>query len=133
MSRRSKDWDEYFRKEFKNKEFAQAFIEELMESEDLSIKEAMTRVVYTYGLQEYAELTGVSEASISRALNRGGDLSLDMLRKLLAPVGLKPKISVQMVAGKTRPEKSRPKAPSAEARARASRTGKTGQHAGAGS
>lgn len=107
MSRRSSDWNELLREQLEDREFAIAFIQELMEEDGLTIKEAMAQIIRSYGVKEYAELTGLQSASISRALNSEKDFSNNMLKKLLFPLGLEPKISVGLRNERIRPGASR--------------------------
>lgn len=88
MAKRSKNWDENLSKKLRNQEFAKHFLLSLITDEKLPLKQALRETIQAYGISEFAELCGVAQPNISRALEDDANPTLTTLEKLLAPFSL---------------------------------------------
>jgi len=88
MPRRSRDWNEGLAKDLKDHKFAREFIMGALD-EGLSPKEALRKVILTYGLKEYSRKVKLPSSNISRALNSRHNPTLETLNRLLKPFGLR--------------------------------------------
>jgi DNA-binding phage protein len=87
MARRSKDWNEGLAKDLKNREFAKEFILASID-EGFSIQHALGKVIRSYGIKEFSELTGIPSPNILRAINPKHNPTQSTLNRLLKPFKL---------------------------------------------
>ena len=93
MPRRSKNWDEALALKLKNPEFAKHYLLALVNDEKLTLKEALRDVIQSYGISEFAEVCGIAQPNLSRALEEGSNPTLSTLEKLLEPFSLSLSVS----------------------------------------
>lgn len=87
MVRRSEDWNKGLAEDMRDPAFAAEFILELLELGE-SLQCALGKVVRTYGVKEFAEVSGIAAPNILRAIDPTHNPTQLTLDKLLAPFGL---------------------------------------------
>jgi DNA-binding phage protein len=87
MSRRTRDWDEGLAEDLKDPTFAKEFLLAAVE-EEISLQEALAKVIRCYGIKEFAEMIGIPSSNLSRALDQRHNPTQETLNKLLQPFGL---------------------------------------------
>lgn len=96
MANRHKDFNELVAQEFTDLGFAQAYITNLINNEDLSLEDALRESIKSMGLQAFAEKAGISISYVSDFVNKRRKWSTDNLMKYVEQVfKLKIKISVE--------------------------------------
>lgn len=96
MANRHKDFNELVAQEFEDLGFAQAYITNLINNEDLSLEDALRESIKSMGLQAFAEKAGISISYVSDFVNKRRKWSTDNLMKYVEQVfGLKVKISIE--------------------------------------
>ena len=86
MANRHKDFNELVAKEFKDLGFAQAYITNLINNEDLSLEDALRESIKSMGLQSFADKAGVSISYVSDFVNKRQKWSTDNLMKYIEQV-----------------------------------------------
>lgn len=86
-------------KELQDPEFAKEFLLGLMEGEEgLPLLVALKHTIWSFGIKEFSQKSGVPEKSISRMLHSKTIPKFETLNEYLAPFGLKVKIALEDVA-----------------------------------
>lgn len=93
--KRSSYWREELSDEFEDLKFRRQYFLNLIHDEDLSVREALTRVVKAMGIKEFANLIDMPASNVSRVL-ASDDFKLSTLEKFLAAFGLE--LSVEKMA-----------------------------------
>lgn len=93
--KRSSYWREELSDEFANLKFRREYFLTLIHDEDLSVIEALRRVVRAMGIKEFGELIDMPASNVSRVL-ASNDFKLTTLEKFLAAFGLE--LSVEKLA-----------------------------------
>lgn len=88
MAKRSKSWDESLAKKLKDLEFAKYYLLSLVNDENLPLKEALRDFVHSYGVSEYAQICGLAQPNLTRALNEDSNSTLSTVEKILSPLSL---------------------------------------------
>ena len=86
MANRHKDFDKLMASKFKNKEFAQAYIINLVNEESMSLEEALHETIVSMGLLAFADRAGVSIQYVSDFVAKRKKLSTDTIIKYLYKV-----------------------------------------------
>lgn len=95
MANRHKDFNELVAQQFEDLEFAQAYITNLINNENLSLESALRESIISMGLQVFAEKAGVSISYVSDFVNKRRNWSTDTLIKYVSAVfELKVKMTV---------------------------------------
>lgn len=98
MANRHKDFNQLVADKFKNREFAQAYITNLVNKEKMNLEEAFRETIIAMGLQAFADKAEVSIQYISDFTNKRKKLTTDTIKKYLYKVfKLKIKISIEAV------------------------------------
>lgn len=87
MPTRSIDWNETIAQELRDTAYAQVFLLGLLDEGD-DLQTALGRLIRLYGVKEYAQLAGMEESAIQRAINPKHNPTKGTLEKLLAPLKL---------------------------------------------
>lgn len=87
MTRRSRDWDEGLAEDLRDPHFAREFLLAAVE-EDISLQEALAKVIRCYGVNEFAQRIGLPSSNLSRALDLRHNPTQETINKLLKPFGL---------------------------------------------
>lgn len=87
MTRRTRDWDEGLAEDLTDPRFAREFLLAAVE-EDISLQEALAKVIKCYGIKEFAQKIGIPSSNLSRALDKRHNPTQETLNKLLRPFGL---------------------------------------------
>lgn len=88
MVRRSKDWNEGLAKDLRSPAFAREFLMAAIE-EGVPLQVALGKVIRAYGVQEFAERTGIAGPNLVRILRAGYNPTQETLNLLLEPFGLR--------------------------------------------
>lgn len=100
MANRHKDFNELVAQEFEDLGFAQAYITNLINNEDLSLEDALRESIKSMGLQAFAEKAGISISYVSDFVNKRRKWSTDNLMKYIEHVfELKIKMSIKASKG----------------------------------
>ncbi len=92
---RSRDWNQGLAEDLQDREFAREFLLAAVE-ENISIQDALGKVLRAYGLKKFAEEIDMPSSNLSRALNPSSNVTQQTLNRLLKPFGLK--LSVAPIA-----------------------------------
>ncbi len=87
MSKRTRDWDEGLAEDLKDPIFAREFLLAAVE-EEISLQEAIGKVIRCYGVKEFAEQIKMPSSNVSRAIDSRHNPTQETLNKLLLPFGL---------------------------------------------
>lgn len=87
MARRTRDWQEGLAEDLKDPHFAREFLLAAVE-EDISLQEALAKVIRCYGIKEFAKIVGLPSSNLSRAIDPRHNPTQETLNKLLRPFGL---------------------------------------------
>ena len=100
MANRHKDFNELVAKEFEDLGFAQAYITNLINNEELSLEKALREAIKSMGLQAFAGKAGISISYVSDFVNKRRKWSTDNIMKYIEQVfELKIKMSVETHKG----------------------------------
>ena len=86
MANRHKDFDKLVADKFKNKKFAQAYIVNLVNTEGMSLEEALRETIVSMGLLAFANKAGVSIQYVSDFVAKRKKLSTDTIVRYLYKV-----------------------------------------------
>ena len=86
MANRHKDFNELVAQEFKDLGFAQAYITNLINNENLTLEDALRESIKSMGLQAFAEKAGISISYVSDFVNKRRKWSTDNLMKYIEQV-----------------------------------------------
>ena len=96
---RTVDFNEVLAEELKDGEFRKEYLLSLINGDDfvgpMELHEALIMIAKTMGVTEFAELTDMHRAGVSRFISQGTRPKVDTLEKMLKPFGLKVKIDVE--------------------------------------
>lgn len=96
MANRHKDFDELLAAQFGEIEFAQAYIINLIENEEMDLEDALRETIVAMGLQEFADKADLSIQYVSDFVNKRRNFSIETVNKYLQSIfGLKTKIVVE--------------------------------------
>lgn len=87
MTRRTRNWNEGLAEDLKDPIFAREFLLAAVE-EEISLQEALAKVIRCYGVKEFAQKIGIPSSNLSRALDQRHNPTQETLNKLLQPFGL---------------------------------------------
>ena len=87
MVKRSRNWDESLANRLKDTEYAAEFLLALIE-EGENLQNALSTLIKSYGVTEYADLAGIQESNIHRAIDPEHNPTQKTLETLLKPLGL---------------------------------------------
>lgn len=87
MTRRTRNWDEGLAEDLKDPLFAREFLLAAVE-EEISLQEALAKVIRCYGIKEFAKLIGLPSSNLSRAIDQRHNPTQETLNRLLRPFGL---------------------------------------------
>ena len=97
MANRHKDFNELLASQFKDPEFSQLYILNLINEEGLSLEDALKETIISMGLKTFSTKAEVSIQYISDFINNRKKLSTDTMDKYLRKVfNLKIKIIVEL-------------------------------------
>ena len=98
MANRHKDFNELVASQFEDTEFAQVYIMNLINNEEISLEDALRETVIAMGLQVFSNKAGLSIQYVSDFVNKRKKFSTESIDKYLQKVfGLRVKISVEAV------------------------------------
>ena len=101
MANRHEDFSELVANQFKNLEFSQAYVMNLINEENLTLEEALRETIVSMGLQAFADKAEVSIQYVSDFVKKRRRLSTKTMDKYLHKVfKLKIKISVESIEGR---------------------------------
>lgn len=96
MANRNKSYDEVLASKFENLEYAQGYLFDIVESEGLSVDEALRETIKAMGLQNFANKSEVSIQGVSDFVAKRHQWSADKLSKLVDKVfKLKVKLTLE--------------------------------------
>lgn len=96
MANRNKSYDEVLAGKFENLEYAQGYLLDIVESERLSVDEALRETIKAMGLQNFANKAEVSIQGVSDFVAKRHKWSADKLSKLIDKVfHLKVKLTLE--------------------------------------
>ena len=96
MANRHKDFDELLAAQFDDVKFAQAYIINLIDNEDMNLEEALRETIIAMGLQEFANKANLSIQYVSDFVNKRRRLSIETINKYFQSIfGLKTRIIVE--------------------------------------
>ena len=98
MANRHKNFNELVASQFEDAEFAQVYIMNLINNEEISLEDALRETVIAMGLQVFSNKAGLSIQYVSDFVNKRKKFSTKSIDKYLQKVfGLRVKISVEAV------------------------------------
>jgi len=86
MANRNKSYDEILSQKFENLSYAQEYLINILESENLSVDEALRETIKAMGLQNFANKTGISIQGVSDFVAERQKWSTDKLSKCIKEV-----------------------------------------------
>ena len=86
MANRNKSYDEILSQKFENLTYAQEYLINILESENLSVDEALRETIKAMGLQNFANKTGISIQGVSDFVAERQKWSTDKLSKCIKEV-----------------------------------------------
>ena len=99
--KRMRSYNEYLTDELQDAEYRREFLLALLRGEKglepLSLLEAIKYIVEVMGVKEFAELTGLQSANVSRFYHSEDLPKISSLNKMLKPFSLKVKIDVEVI------------------------------------
>ena len=96
MANRHKNYDDVMVKKFENPQYAQEYLLNVVESEEISIDEALREVIKAMSLQAFSEKSGLSIQAVSDFVSKRQKWSTDKLAKQIGNVfNLKVKLSLE--------------------------------------
>ena len=96
MANRHKNYDDVMVKKFENPQYAQEYLLNIVESEELSIDEALRETIKAMSLQAFSERSGLSIQAVSDFVAKRQKWSTDKLVKQIGNVfNLKVKLSLE--------------------------------------
>ena len=96
---RTESFDKLLSAKLHDPEFGREFLLSSMQGEDgLSLTDALKRVIACMGVKEYAAMSGIHRASISRMLASDETPRVATLNRYLSPFKLRVKIDVENAA-----------------------------------
>lgn len=87
MTKRTRDWDEGLAEDLRDPIFSREFLLAAVE-EDISLQEAIGKVIRCYGIKEFANKIKMPSSNVSRAIDPRHNPTQETLNKLLLPFGL---------------------------------------------
>ena len=66
MANRNKSYDEVLAKKFENRDYAKGYLLNIVESEGLSVDEALRETIKAMGLQSFSDKSGLSIQAVSQ-------------------------------------------------------------------
>lgn len=97
MANRNKSYDEIMAKKFEDINYAQEYLINILESEDLSVEEALRETIKAMGLQKFSVKSGVSIQGVSDFVAQRHNWSTDKLSKCIKKVfKLKVKLVIEL-------------------------------------
>ena len=98
MANRHRDFNELVATQFEDAEFAQAYITNLINEEDIELEEALRETIVSMGLQAFADKADISIQYVSDFVKKRKKFSTESIDKYLQKAfGLKVKMSVESV------------------------------------
>lgn len=96
MANRHKNYDDVMVKKFESPQYAQEYLLNIVESEEISIDEALRETIKAMSLQAFAEKSGLSIQAVSDFVSKRQKWSTDKLSKQIGNVfNLKIKLSLE--------------------------------------
>jgi hypothetical protein len=99
MANRNKDYDEILAKKFDNLKYAQTYLLHIVESESLSVTEALRETIKAMGLKRFAVKSELSIQAVSGFVNQRQSWSTDKIAKHIFQVF---KLKTRLVLEKSR-------------------------------
>jgi DNA-binding phage protein len=100
MANRHRDFNELVATQFEDVEFAQAYITNLINEEDMELDEALRETIISMGLQAFADKADISIQYVSDFVKKRKNFSTSSIDKYLKKAfGLKIKMSVESFKG----------------------------------
>jgi len=100
MANRHRDFDELVATQFEDAEFAQAYITNLINEEDMELDEALRETIVSMGLQAFADKADISIQYVSDFVKKRKKFSTESIDKYLQKAfNLKIKMSVESLKG----------------------------------
>ena len=87
MTKRTRNWDEGLAEDLRDPLFAREFLLAAVE-EDISLQEAIAKVIRCYGVKEFAKKISMPSSNLSRAIDQRHNPTQETLNRLLQPFGL---------------------------------------------
>jgi DNA-binding phage protein len=98
MANRHRDFDELVATQFEDAEFAQVYITNLINEEDMELDEALRETIVSMGLQAFADKADISIQYVSDFVKKRKKFSTESIDKYLQKAfSLKVKMSVESV------------------------------------
>ncbi len=96
MANRHKSYDDVMVKKFENPQYAQEYLLNIVETEEISLDEALRETIRAMGLQAFANKSGLSIQAVSDFVSKRQKWSTDKLVKQIENVfNLKVKLSLE--------------------------------------
>jgi len=96
MANRNKSYDEVLAKKFENRDYAKGYLLNIVESEGLSVEEALRETIKAMGLQSFSDKSELSIQAVSDFVSKRQKWSTDKLTKHIAEVfNLKVKLALE--------------------------------------
>jgi hypothetical protein len=86
MANRNKSYNEILASKFENLEYAQGYLLNIVESEELSIEEALRETIKAMGLQNFADKAELSIQGVSDFVSKRHKWSTEKISKLICKV-----------------------------------------------
>ena len=86
MSNRNKDYNEVLARKFNDLEYAQSYLFNIVESENLPLHDALKESIKAMGLQSFAEKSGLSIQTVSDFVSQRQEWSTDKVIKHIEEV-----------------------------------------------
>jgi DNA-binding phage protein len=100
MANRHRDFNELIATQFEDAEFAQVYITNLINEEDMELDEALRETIISMGLQAFADKADISIQYVSDFVKKRKKFSTESIDKYLQKAfALKIKVSVESVKG----------------------------------
>ena len=87
MARHSEDWNVDLAKRLRNRAFARAFLLAAIEADDLTVQQALAKVIRAIGITEFAAQVHMARPSVQRAIYPRNNSTQKTLSRFLAPFG----------------------------------------------
>ena len=86
MANRNKSYDEIMAQKFESLSYAQGYLINIVEEEQLSVEEALRETIKAMGLQEFSNKSGISIQGVSDFVAERHNWSTDKLAKTIKKV-----------------------------------------------
>ena len=98
MANRHKNFDKLVASQFKDEEFSQFYIMNLINEEKMNLDDALRETIISMGLQSFSDKAGISIQYVSDFINKRRKLTTETINKYLERVfNLKIKLSVEPI------------------------------------